>query len=172
MSNTTLSDVSKAQLSANTTLSSNLGKANDIYNSINSQADEDIDALVSSAFDKLRSTGFDGVTGLEINKVAGMQTAIDNYVAGIQSALAPLNKADARAAFGNQMNKAIEEFVVAVKGSCEALITNMLAFKEDLGKIKAAMEAKAQNVNTAVNAKSSDLNSSRSGWTYSSGESN
>ena len=48
----------------------------------------------------------------------------------------------------------------------------MLAFKEDLGKIKAAMEAKAQNVNTAVNAKSSDLNSSRSGWTYSSGESN
>ena len=30
MSNTTLSEVSKAQLSANTTLSTNLGKANDI----------------------------------------------------------------------------------------------------------------------------------------------
>lgn len=172
MSNTTLSEVSKAQLSANTTLSSNLGKANDIYNGINSQADEDIDSLVSSAFDKLRSTGFDGVTGLEINKVAGMQTAIDNYVNGIQTALDPLNSADARAAFGNQMNKAIEEFVVAVKGSCQALITNMLAFKEDLGKIKAAMEAKAQNVNAAVNATSNDLNSSKSGWTYSSGESN
>lgn len=172
MSNTTLSEVSKAQLSANTTLSSNLGKANDIYNGINSQADEDIDSLVSSAFDKLRSTGFDGVTGLEINKVAGMQSAIDNYVNGIQSALDPLNQADARAAFGNQMNKAIEEFVVSVKGSCQALITNMLAFKEDLGKIKAAMEAKAQNVNSAINATSNDLNSSKSGWTYSSGESN
>ena len=35
MSNTTLSEVSKAQLSANTTLSTNLGKANDIYNGIN-----------------------------------------------------------------------------------------------------------------------------------------
>lgn len=172
MSNTTLSEVSKAQLSANTTLSSNLGKANDIYNGINNQADEDIDALVSSAFDKLRSTGFDGVTGLEINKVKNMQTAIDNYVNGIQTALAPLNKADARAAFGNQMNKAIEDFVVAVKGSCEALITNMKAFKDDLSKIKAAMEAKAQTVNTAINNTSNDLNSSKSGWTYSAGESN
>lgn len=172
MSNTTLSEVSKAQLSANTTLSSNLGKANDIYNSINSQADEDIDSLVSSAFDKLRSTGFDGITGLEINKVKGMQSAIDNYVNGIQQALAPLNKADARAAFGNQMNKAIEDFVMAVKGSCESLITNMQAFKEDLGKIKTAMEAKAQNVNSAVNSRSNDLNSSKSGWTYSAGESN
>ena len=37
---------------------------------------------------------------------------------------------------------------------------------------KAAMEAKAQNVNAAVNATSNDLNSSKSGWTYSSGESN
>ena len=172
MSNTTLSEVSKAQLSANTTLSTNLVKANDVYNGINSQADEDIDSLVASAFDKLRSTGFDGVTGLEINKVSGMQTAIDNYVNGIQQALAPLNKADAREAFGNQMNKAIEDFVVAVKGSCEALITNMKGFKDDLSKIKQAMEAKAQNVNTSVNSKSNDLNSSKSGWTYSAGESN
>ena len=171
MSNSTLSEVSKAQLSANTTLSANLGKANDIYNGINSQADEDIDSLVSSAFDKLRSTGFDGLTGLETQKVAGMQTAIDNYVNGIQQALAPLNKADAKAAFGDQMNKAIEDFVLAVKGSCEALITNMKSFKDDLSKIKAAMEAKAQNVNTAINSKSNDLNSSKSGWTYS-GESN
>ena len=172
MSNTTLSEVAKAQLSANTTLSSNLGKANDVYNGINSQAEEDIDSLVASAFDKLRSTGFDGVTGLEINKVTGMQTAIDNYVNGIQQALAPLNKADAREAFGNQMNKAIEDFVVAVKGSCEALITNMKGFKDDLIKIKQAIEAKAQNVNTAINSRSNDLNSSKSGWTYSAGESN
>ena len=172
MSNTTLSEVSKAQLSANTTLSTNLGKANDIYNGINGQAEEDIDSLVASAFDKLRSTGFDGVTGLEINKVAGMQTAIDNYVNGIQTALAPLNESDATAAFGNQMNKAIQEFVLAVKGSCEALITNMKSFKDDLSKIKQAMEAKAQNVNTSVGSRTNDLNSSKSGWTYSSGESN
>ena len=172
MSNTTLSEVSKAQLSANTTLSTNLGKANDIYNGINSAAEEDIDALVTSAFDQLRSTGFDGVTGLEINKVAAMQSAIDNYVNGIQTALSPLNSADAREAFGNQMNKAIEEFVMAVKGSCEAIITNMSSFKDDLGKIKAAMEAKAQTVNTAINATSNNLNSSKSGWTYSAGESN
>ena len=71
-----------------------------------------------------------------------------------------------------KMNKAIEDFVVAVKGSCEALITNMKGFKDDLSKIKQAMEAKAQNVNTSVNSKSNDLNSSKSGWTYSAGESN
>lgn len=172
MSNTTLSEVSKAQLSANTTLSSNLGKANDVYNSISSQADEDIDSLVATAFEKLRSTGFKGVAGLEINKVSKMQTAIDDYVSGIQNALAPLNESDARSAFGNQMDQAVESFVGAVKASCEAIISNMYGFKEDLNKVKAAMEAKAQTVNTSVNSTSSNLNSSKSGWTYSSGESN
>ena len=171
MSNTTLSEVSKAQLSANTTLSTNLGKANDIYNGINAQADEDIDSLVSSAFDKLRSTGFDGVTGLEINQVSNMQKAIDTYVGDIQSALAPLNASDATEAFGNQMNKAIQEFVVAVKGSCEGIITNMNAFKKDLEEIKKAMQAKAQSVNTNINNVSNNLTSSKSSWTYS-GESN
>jgi hypothetical protein len=34
------------------------------------------------------------------------------------------------------------------------------------------MEAKAQTVNTAINNTSNDLNSSKSGWTYSAGESN
>lgn len=171
MSNTTLSEISKAQLSANTTLSANLGKADNIYSDIHTAAEEDIDTLVATAFEKLRSTGFDGVTGLEINQVANMQKAIDTYVADIQSALSPLNASDATEAFGNQMNKAIQEFVVAVKGSCEGIITNMNAFKKDLEEIKKAMQAKAQTVNTSMNNVSNNLTSSKSSWTYS-GESN
>lgn len=171
MSNTTLSSVSKAQLSANTTLSQNLGKATNVYGDIYTGAEEDIDTLVATAFNKLRSTGFDGVTGLEINQVTTMQRAIDTYVNGIQQALSPLNAADARKAFGDQMDKSIENFVMAVKRSCEGVITNMNAFKKDLEEIKKAMQAKAQTVNTRVNSISTNLNSSKSSWTYS-GESN
>ena len=171
MGNTTLSEISKAQLSANTTLSTNTGKADQLFDKFSAGLDDDIDALVASAFDKLRSTGFDGVTGLEIHKVANMQKAIDNYISGIENSLAPLNRADARKAFGNQMNKAIEDFVVEIKNACNALISNLKAFKADLNAVKAAMEAKAQNVNTSVNNKKNELNSSKSGWTYS-GESN
>ena len=166
-----LSDISKASISANTTLSSNLGKASNVYNEINAQAEEDIDSLMASAFDKLRSVGFDGVTGLELPKIAGMKTAISNYVDSIQKALEPLNAADARAAFGNKMNKAIEDFVVSVKNSCNGIITNMKAFNDDLTAVEKAMTAKAQSVTSSVNSQSSKLDSSKSGWTYS-GDSN
>ena len=161
-----LSDISKASISANTTLSSNLGKASNVYNEINSQAEEDIDSLMSSAFDKLRSVGFNGVTGLEINKIKNMKTAINNYVKDIEDALKPLNSSDAKAAFGNRMNKAIENFVVKVKDSCNGLISNMKAFNQDLDAIEKAMVAKAQSVTTSVNTQSNKLESSKSGWTY------
>ena len=167
MGNSTLSEVSKAQLSANTTLSANTGKANQLFDNFSNGLDEDIESLVASAFDKLRSTGFDGVTGLETGKVQGMIDAIDTYITGITGALDPLKGADATKAFGDQMNKAIEDFVIEIKAACEALISNMKGFKDDLKAVKAAMEAKAQNVNTAVNTKKNELNSSKSSWTYS-----
>lgn len=161
-----LSDISKASVSANTTLSSNLGKASNVYGEINSQADEDIDALMSSAFDKLRSVGFDGVTGLEVDKVKDMKRAITTYVGDIKKALEPLNSADATNAFGKKMKTAIENFVVQVKNSCNGLISNMEAFNADLDAIEKAMTAKAQSVTSAVDTQSNKLESSTSGWTY------
>lgn len=174
MSNTsTLSEVSKAQLSANTTLSTNLGKANTVYDGISSQANDDIDGLLASAFETLRSTGFDGVAGLELNQVQNMQTAITNYVEAIKEALSPLNSADAQAVFGKEIAPSVENFVIEVKNSCNAVISNMLSFNDDLTAIKTAMEAKKSSVSSTVNSTSSSLSSSTSGWKYSgSGESN
>lgn len=161
-----LSDISKASISANTTLSSNLGKATNVYDGINSQADEDIDSLMASAFDKLRSVGFNGVTGLEIDKVKDMKKAITDYVGSIKKALEPLNSSDATNAFGAKMKKAIENFVIQVKNSCNGLISNMEAFNADLDAIEKAMVAKAESVSAAVDTQSSKLESSTSGWTY------
>lgn len=161
-----LSDISKASISANTTLSTNLGKANNVFNEINTQADEDIDALMSSAFDKLRSVGFDGVTGLEISKIKDMKGAIDQYITDIEEALKPLNSSDAQAAFGNKMKEAIQNFVVEVRKSCYGLISNMKGFKDDLDAIEKAMVAKAESVNTAVNSQSNKISSAQSGWAY------
>lgn len=161
-----LSEISKASISANTTLSSNLGKANNVFGEINSQADEDIDALMSSAFDKLRSVGFDGVTGLEIDKIRDMKKAITTYVGDIKKALSPLNASDATNAFGKKMKTAIENFVNKVESSCNGFISNMEAFNADLDAIEKAMTAKAESVTSSVNAQSSKLESSTSGWTY------
>lgn len=165
--NSALSEASKASLSANTTLSQNLGNANSAFDSIASSADESIDSLLKSAFNTLRSTNFEGVTGLETQKVTNMQTAITNYVNSIKSALDPLNGSDATKAFGNQMNQKIQEFVESVKSSCQAIVSNMEAFNDDLTAVKTAMENKAQSVNTTVGTQSSNLSSSQSSWTYS-----
>lgn len=167
MGNTTsLSEASKASLSANTTLSQNLGNAGNVFSGISTSASDDIDSLLGSAFEALRSTGFDGVAGLETGQVTNMQRAITDYVESIKTALAPLNSSDAQAAFGNTVAPKIEEFVISVKGACEAVITNMLAFNDDLTAVKTAMEAKAQSVNAAVGSHSSELDSSKSSWTY------
>lgn len=174
MGNTSsLSEISKAQLSANTTLSGHLSQADAAYDQIGATADADIDSLLASAFESLRSTGFDGVAGLELEKVENMKTAINKYVEDIQTALSPLNEADATAVFGKDIATAVQNFVKEVKGSCYAVITNMLSFNDDLTAIKTAMEAKKNSVNTTVNTASSTLNSATSGWRYSgSGESN
>lgn len=173
MADYSLSEASKATLSANTTLSQNLGNASNVFTNISSSADADIDNLLASAFQTLRSTGFDGVVGMETEQVQSMISAIDTYVSNVQSALAPLNSADARASFGDTIAPKVEEFVIAVKEACSAVITNMGAFKDDLTAIKTAMESKAASVNTAVGNASNDLTSSKSGWTYTgSGESN
>lgn len=171
--NSTLSEVSKASLSANTTLSQNLGQATNTFSTIGNTATEDIDSLLKTAFNVLRSTGFDGVAGLETGQVETMKAAITTYVDSINAALEPLNSADARNAFGDAIAPKIEEFVMAVKGACQAVISNMGAFKDDLTAIQTAMETKAQTVNTSVGNASGELTSSKSSWTYSgSGESN
>ena len=76
-------------------------------------------------------------------------------------------KNDTNKAQTNIYHKAIEDFVMEIKAACEALISNIKGFKDDLKAVKAAMEAKAQNVNTSVNTKKNELNSSKSSWTYS-----
>jgi hypothetical protein len=167
MGNSTLSQVSTARLTANGTLSKSTKSANSIYQSIGKTASSDIDGLLKSAFDQLRSTGFDGVTGLEIGYVDEMKNAITDYVTDIEEAIAPLNSGEAEKAFGKRIAPAVEAFVGEVKNSCLALISNMKAFREDLDAVKAAMEAKASSVSGAVGSTSSDLSSSVSKWTYS-----
>lgn len=166
----TLSEISSASLSANTTLSSKTSSADSQFDAIYQGAESDIDTLVSSAFDQLRSIGFDGVTGLEIGYVDEMKNAITDYVTSIEEAIAPLNSGEAEKAFGKRIAPAVETFVGEVKNSCLALISNMKAFREDLDAVKAAMEAKASSVSGAVGSTSSDLSSSASKWTYSGSE--
>lgn len=171
--NSTLSEISKASLSANTTLSQNLGKASNTFSNIGNTASEDIDSLLKTAFNVLRNTGFDGVAGLETGQVETMKAAITSYVDNINSALEPLNLADARNVFGDAIAPKIEEFVRSVKGACQAVVSNMGAFKDDLTAIQTAMQTKAQTVNTSVGNTSGELTSSKSSWTYNgSGGSN
>ena len=109
MADYSLSEASKATLSANTTLSQNLGNASNVFTNISSSADSDIDNLLASAFQALRSTGFDGVVGMETEQVQSMISAIDTYVSNVQSALAPLNSADARASFTTKLLASIKD---------------------------------------------------------------
>ena len=167
MGNAQLSEIAKAQLTANTALNANLNKANEVLNGIHGQDINSIDELLSSAFDKLRSTNYDGVVGLEVGRVDDMINAIDRYIESIDNALSPLDGSSAKNAFGDQISSSIEEFVSKVKVACLAFTSNIQGFKDDLREIRKSMETKATNVNTATKSRSGELETTTSGWKYS-----
>ena len=84
---TSLSDVSKATLSANTTLSTH---ANDAASVLDTSV-EDVDSVFRMTIRNFMSTGFNGNVGLNKDKIETFKSAIDTYVGDINTALAKFN---------------------------------------------------------------------------------
>ena len=93
---TSLSEVSKAELSANTTLSANANSATGtLGNSV-----EDIDSVFRMTVQNFMSTGINGNVGLNKDRIDAFKTSIGDYVTDVNNALEKFNAADANAAFG------------------------------------------------------------------------
>lgn len=171
MANETLSSVSAATLSANTTMSENTVSAKTKFNTIGDAA-KDSDKALKDALELLNSAGKDGRFGINVGKIEEMKTAIDTYVGKINGALAGLNSGDATLAFGTDIGAVVSDFVASIKESTGYLVTNINAFKDDLDKVKEAYEAKEKSVTNTVSNTSSDLRTtSQNSWQYNSNNS-
>ena len=92
-----------------------------------------------SSFFKNGST----VVGINVNQIPAMKTAIRDYVSAIDTALAELKNYDPTVAFkGEQLVPALTAYIDAVIETCGAIVSNMLAFNDQLTEVENAYKAK------------------------------
>ena len=167
MNNTSLSDVQKAQLSANTTLSANANNATGVLG----DSVADVDNIFRMTIDNFRATGINGNVGLNKDRVKNFKDAIGEYVKDINTALEKFTAVEANQAFGKVIGEKVKGFVLSIKDTCQAIVGNLNAFQADLDKVKEAYEKKENAAATAVSSTASTISSAASGWTYSGPES-
>lgn len=87
-----------------------------------------------------------GIVGINANQIPAMKKAIDDYVVAIKTHLNKINPtADANSAFkGEEVQKAVEEYVTNVKTYCFNLTSQLRAFEKKLDDIKATYDANKQ----------------------------
>ncbi|MBQ4031039.1 MAG: hypothetical protein II625_04720 [Bacilli bacterium] len=160
-----LSEVSKAELSANTTLSAN---ANSATSTLGSSV-EDIDSVFRMTIQNFMSTGLNGNVGLNKERIKNFKDAIGEYVTDVNNALEKFNAADANQAFGPVIGGKVKDFVASIKQVCQAIVGNLNAFQADLDAVRKAYEAKETSASGAVASTATSISEQASGWTYSGG---
>ena len=120
---------------------------------------------ISKKVDEVRSFFSNGATvvGINVGHIPAMQQAIRDYVNAIDSALGELKNYDPQVAFkGDEIVPALKQYIDAVKETCGAITSNMLAFNDQLTEVENAYKAKDT---AAASTISSSAESTRSAYT-------
>lgn len=145
---------------------------NDIGNWINSGVNQVKDLFGNTAnktIAEVESLFKNGstVVGINVNQIDSMKQAIRNYVDNLQKTLDKLDAVDPNVAFKGEVNTAIVEYINAVKTACQAVVSNMLAFNDQLTKVQEAYLAKDDELKSKITA---DADTTRSSFkAYSEG---
>lgn len=102
------------------------------------------------------------IIGINVNQIPQMKQAVRSYVDGLQKQLDKLNAIDPKTAFKGEISTAIVEFIDAVKQACQAVVSNMLAFNDQLTKVQAAYENRDSEMKSRIKA---DTEAARSSFT-------
>ena len=83
------------------------------------------------------------VVGINVGQIPAMKGAIRTYVGDIEKALAELKNYDPQVAFkGESIVPALQGYIDAVIETCGAIVSNMLAFNDQLTEVEEAYKAK------------------------------
>jgi len=127
-------DIQKAQNMLSVGFSNIKRGANDGLSKIKRNISE-----VSSFF----KNGGTTVVGINVNKIPDMKKAISDYCKEVDDALKNLKNYDPKIAFkGTEIEPILVKYVEAVTEACQAVVSNLLAFNDQLDQVVAAWTAK------------------------------
>lgn len=133
-------------------LNSGLNKVKDLFGS-----------TIGGTIDQVTSLFQNGTTvvGINVNQIPSMKEAIRKYVDNLNQILAKLDAVDPSIAFKGVYAEAVTEYILSVKQACQSVISNMLAFNDQLTKVQEAYENKDTEMKTRL---SSDAETTRSSF--------
>lgn len=100
------------------------------------------------------------VVGINVNAIPDMKGAISGYVEGLQSKLNELESMDPTVGFKGEMTTAVKDYIDAVKTACQAVVSHMLAFNDQLTKVQEAYQTKDQELKSRITADADTTRSS------------
>lgn len=162
---TGLEDAQRANLTAQTDATSAFSSISDAFSGLGT------DKGIDLAIDK-KGTKNDLKTDLvgmntDESSINAMISGIDSYTAGIKDDIRKIDTyASASAAFGSDVGSKVQEFTLAMKEVCLAIVSQLDRFKEDVKSVAAAYRAKGESVVTAVSSAASTVSSNATSSKY------
>lgn len=141
-----------------------LNNVGNTFNTVTSNIQNTFGTITNRAISDVNSFFSNGTTvvGINVNQIPAMKTAVRTYVEGIQSALGELVNYDPEIAFKGEYSAKLKEYIQAIIETCNAIVSHMLAFNDELTKVQQAYEAKDTASASAISA---DAESTRSAYT-------
>lgn len=99
------------------------------------------------------------VVGINVNGIANMRTAIRNYVSEIETHIGNIEAAaNANNAYRSEdVQNAVSIYIEKVKSYCINLVSQLLAFSDQLEEVKAAYMAKMSNISSNINGRTTSF---------------
>lgn len=106
------------------------------------------------------------VVGINVNQIPSMKSAITDYCNGVETALQELKNYDPTVAFqGEETVSALKKYIEAVQEACGAIVSQLLAFNDELTKVENAYKAKDTASASAINSDASAMSNSYTRYT-------
>lgn len=156
-----------------------MGTIKTAFNNVTFKVNETIDNIgssVSTVFNNivgdLQSTVqglFSGdVVGIDVAQIPTMQAAIQTYVDDLQEHLAEMKaNASTDEAYKGDYASSVSDFIAAVQECCYAVISQLLAFSDQLTKIEESYRENDSSLSSDISSQADELRGAYDAYTTS-----
>ena len=119
-----------------------------------------IENILGTAQAGMESLVSGDVIGIDTTQIPTMQAAIDTYISDLNDQLATMEEtAETSDAYKGQYAASVSEFIAAVKTCCYNVISQLLAFKDQLTEVQAKYEENDTSLASDISGQAGEMSS-------------
>jgi hypothetical protein len=119
-----------------------------------------IDSVIGGVTTGVESLVSGDVIGIDTTQIPTMQAAIQTYIDGLNDQLDTMEStAETSGAYKGAYAKSVTEFIGAVKTCCYAVVSQLLAFKDQLTSIQGKYEENDSSLASDISSQAGEMSS-------------